>query len=38
LLFPMYHPAYVIRCSYTERRYARDFRRLANLLRAAIAD
>jgi len=38
LLFPMYHPAYVIRGSYTERRYARDFKRLAKLLRTAIAD
>jgi uracil-DNA glycosylase family 4 len=37
-LFPMYHPAYVVRGSYTERRYARDFRRLAKLLRTAIAD
>ncbi|MEA2679244.1 MAG: uracil-DNA glycosylase, partial [Candidatus Binataceae bacterium] len=36
-LFPMYHPAYVIRGSYTERRYARDFRRLAKLLRTSIA-
>lgn len=38
LLFPMYHPAYVIRGAYTERRYARDFKRLAKLLRTAIAD
>jgi DNA polymerase len=37
-LFPMYHPAYVIRGSYTERRYARDFKRLAKVLRTAIAD
>jgi uracil-DNA glycosylase len=37
-LFPMYHPAYVIRGSYSERRYARDFKRLSKLLRAAIAD
>jgi len=37
-LFPMYHPAYVIRGSYPERRYARDFRRLAKLLRTAMAD
>jgi DNA polymerase len=37
-LLPMYHPAYIIRGAYTERRYARDFRRLAQLLRAAIAD
>ncbi|MEA2647755.1 MAG: uracil-DNA glycosylase [Candidatus Binataceae bacterium] len=36
-LFPMYHPAYVIRGSYTERHYARDFRRLAKLLRTSIA-
>ncbi len=38
LLFPMYHPAYVIRGAYTERRYARDFKGLAKLLRTAIAD
>lgn len=37
-LFPVYHPAYVIRGSYAERRYARDFRRLAKLLRTTIAD
>jgi uracil-DNA glycosylase family 4 len=37
-LFPMYHPAYVIRGSYPERHYARDFKCLAKLLRAAIAD
>ena len=37
-LQPMYHPAYVIRGSYPERRYARDFRRLARLLRTAFAD
>jgi uracil-DNA glycosylase family 4 len=33
-LFPMYHPAYVIRGAYSERAYARDFDRLADLLRA----
>lgn len=38
LLFPMYHPAYVIRGAYAERSYARDFERLAKLLRAAMAD
>ena len=37
-LFPMYHPAYVIRGSYPERHYARDFKCLAKLLRAAIGD
>lgn len=37
-LFPMYHPAYVIRGAYAERCYARDFRRLAKLLRTAIPD
>jgi uracil-DNA glycosylase len=37
-LFPMYHPAYVIRGSYPERHYARDFKCLAKLLRTAIAD
>jgi hypothetical protein len=34
----MYHPAYVIRGAYTERAYARDFDRLADLLHAATAD
>ena len=33
LLFPMYHPAYVVRGAYTERSYARDFDRLAHLLK-----
>jgi uracil-DNA glycosylase len=33
-LFPMYHPAYVIRGAYSERAYARDFDRLADLLSA----
>ncbi|HEX3409607.1 MAG TPA: uracil-DNA glycosylase [Candidatus Binataceae bacterium] len=28
LLFPMYHPAYVIRGAYSERAYAQDFDRL----------
>jgi uracil-DNA glycosylase family 4 len=32
-LLPMYHPAYVIRGAYSERAYARDFDRLAALLR-----
>jgi DNA polymerase len=31
-LFPMYHPAYVIRGAYSERAYADDFGRLAELL------
>jgi uracil-DNA glycosylase family 4 len=33
LLFPLYHPAYVIRGAYAERLYARDFDRLAKFLR-----
>jgi uracil-DNA glycosylase len=37
LLFPMYHPAYVIRGAYQERSYARDFDRLAKLLERALA-
>lgn len=37
-LFPMYHPAYVIRGSYPERRYARDFKRLVKLLHTGIGD
>jgi uracil-DNA glycosylase len=37
-LFPMYHPAYVIRGAYSERAYARDFEHLADLLRTAPAD
>ena len=28
MLYPMYHPGYVIRGAYDARRYARDFRRL----------
>jgi len=32
-LFPMYHPAYVIRGAYSEGAYADDFDRLADLLR-----
>jgi uracil-DNA glycosylase family 4 len=36
LLFPMYHPAYVVRGAYTERSYARDFDRLAHLLKRAL--
>lgn len=35
LLFPMYHPAYVIRGAYPKQAYERDFDRLAALLRAA---
>jgi uracil-DNA glycosylase family 4 len=34
LLYPMYHPAYVVRGAYSRRAYARDFMRLARLLRA----
>jgi DNA polymerase len=34
-LYPMYHPAYVVRGAHTERDYARGFVRLARLLRAA---
>jgi len=33
LLYPMYHPAYVVRGAYTVRAYARDFMRLGRLLR-----
>jgi uracil-DNA glycosylase len=33
MLYPMYHPGYVIRGSYDARRYARDFRRLGQHLR-----
>ena len=33
-LFPMYHPAYVVRGAYSERAYAHDFERLAELLTA----
>jgi uracil-DNA glycosylase len=32
-LYPMYHPAYVVRGAYTERAYARGFARLARLLK-----
>jgi uracil-DNA glycosylase len=37
-LFAMYHPAYVIRGAYSERAYAHDFERLADLLRAPFDD
>lgn len=37
-LFPMYHPAYVIRGAYSERAYADDFDRLADLLRTPAPD
>jgi uracil-DNA glycosylase len=30
--YPMYHPGYVIRGAYAERRYARDFARLAKFV------
>jgi uracil-DNA glycosylase len=33
LLYPMYHPAYVVRGAYPERLYLRDFMRLSRLLR-----
>ncbi|HVB82518.1 MAG TPA: uracil-DNA glycosylase [Candidatus Binataceae bacterium] len=33
LLYPMYHPAYVVRGAYPARTYARDFMRLGRLLR-----
>jgi uracil-DNA glycosylase family 4 len=36
LLFPMYHPAYVVRGAYAERSYARDFDRLAHLLKRTL--
>jgi len=35
LLYPMYHPAYVVRGAYTPSAYARDFRRLARLCNRA---
>jgi DNA polymerase len=38
LLFPMYHPAYVIRGAYPESSYIRDFRCLARLLRSVTGD
>ncbi len=34
LLYPIYHPGYVIRGAYSERAYARDFKRLQQLLRS----
>jgi DNA polymerase len=37
-LFAMYHPAYVIRGAYSERAYAHDFDRLADLLHAPTDD
>jgi uracil-DNA glycosylase family 4 len=33
LLYPMYHPAYVVRGAYPVRAYARDFARLKRLIR-----
>jgi len=33
LLYPMYHPAYVVRGAYPQPAYARDFERLSRLLR-----
>jgi DNA polymerase len=35
LLYPMYHPAYVVRGAYTPSAYARDFRRLARVCNRA---
>jgi DNA polymerase len=32
IIYPMYHPGYVIRGAYSERRYARDFLRLRSYL------
>lgn len=32
ILYPMYHPGYVIRGALSERSYQRQFRRLAHLL------
>ncbi|HVA41803.1 MAG TPA: uracil-DNA glycosylase [Candidatus Binataceae bacterium] len=36
LLYPMYHPGYVIRGAYAEQAYARDFARLARMLRRPV--
>src|SRR5262249_48086745 len=33
LLYPIYHPGYVVRGAYSERAYARDFARLKHLFR-----
>jgi uracil-DNA glycosylase len=38
LVYPMYHPGYVIRGAYPERRYARDFARLAAFAAAGYSD
>lgn len=35
IVYPMYHPGYVIRGAYSERRYTRDFKRLRKLMTAA---
>lgn len=37
LLYPMYHPAYVVRGAYPAQAYARDFMRLGRLLRPLAA-
>ncbi|MGA2411785.1 MAG: uracil-DNA glycosylase [Candidatus Binataceae bacterium] len=37
-LFPMYHPAYVVRGAYPEKAYRRDYARLARILRWPAAD
>lgn len=36
LLYPMYHPAYVVRGAYAEQAYARDFLQLERLMRRLI--
>ena len=36
-LYPMYHPAYVIRGAFSERDYARGFVRVARMIRSGIA-
>jgi uracil-DNA glycosylase family 4 len=38
LLYPMYHPAYVVRGAYPVPAYARDFERLKRLLRRRLAE
>jgi DNA polymerase len=37
LLYPMYHPAYVVRGAYSEKAYARDFMLLERLVRGLAA-
>jgi hypothetical protein len=38
LVYPVYHPGYVIRGAYSEQAYARDFVRLQRLLRSLAAN